>query len=295
VTTSSNKISAPPKLRRRSIQLAITLAWVVDVSLLAGAYSWIFFAGRSIHTIESFLFHLRYLRGRPRWIGIFPGQQNSYDDATLLRISMIIAAVTLLFMLFSLVVGRSRFRTLRMWLLFTAIVGAWLGLLVGWPEIYWLGQQRRVRPAVRFANEVVEELKHSWPTDDGTSPSIGQFHAYPIGNPRTLLLLSQNEFPGTSLRIASVERSLGGPIRFELGGDELGAWLEWRPDNRRPASFVSGLNTMFVLERSASLAPHWFLVRYKRSANLPPPAPADSPRERARRSVVYHATLLCPT
>jgi hypothetical protein len=93
-------------------------------------------------------------------------------------------------------------------------------------------------------------------------PGVGPFLAYPKGDPTTVLPLRQITFPDTALRFAAIERTRDGAIRFELAGDEAGAWLERRAVDRPPGPFKSGLDMNYNVSRTARLAPHWFLVRY---------------------------------
>ena len=88
---------------------------------------------------------------------------------------MVIAGFTLVVGVISLFVGESRFRSLRMWLVFTALVAGWIGLMSGWPEIYWNGQQRRVRPVLAEAESMLRELNVDWPTEDGERRGWGRF------------------------------------------------------------------------------------------------------------------------
>jgi hypothetical protein len=184
-------------------------------------------------------------------------------DATAVTVGAAIAAVTLLVMFGSLFAGTPRFRTTRFWLVFTAITCGWLGLLVGWPNLYWLGQQVRVRSELASIATLAQELNQNWPVEDGEYPNLGMYLAYPKGAPRTMLLLGDATFPNSSLSVSAIERTADGAIRFELSGNERGAWLEWRADDTPPESFVGGLESNYQVARHERLAPQWFLVRYR--------------------------------
>jgi hypothetical protein len=246
--------------RRGIAYYAVIVAWVVNPALLIAAVAWVFFSGTSVQTIEqvehdlgivrpSIAFETREFVRRSTSIGI-------------VELAGMIAEGTTIIMLASLFFGSARFRTTRMWLLFTAIGCGWLGLIVAWPEIYWRGQQIRVKAVIQAAEIVAKDLHANWPRDDGEIPDLGTFQAYPVGDPTALMPLRRSAFPGTSQQYTLVERPADGAVRFKLGGSEVGAWLEWRPDGSIPTSFVGGLGTNYVIARYARLAPHWFLVRY---------------------------------
>ncbi len=173
-----------------------------------------------------------------------------------------VAACAWVAMFGSLFAGRSRFRTTRMWLVFTAVTCGWLGLYVGWPTIYWFGQQQRMKAVVPAAEAMVAALQVGWPGVDSTLPDIGPFLAYPIGAPTALLPLSEAMFPNSGLRFSAVERTGDRVIRFELAGAEAGAWLEWRGDGSDPEAFVGGLDSKYAVAQAAKLRPNgfWFAI-----------------------------------
>jgi hypothetical protein len=251
--------------------------------------AWIFFDGNSVRTIE----HIERDLGIRRPSIAFDMRDYARRDmsVTVAEVGAAIAAGTLIVMLTSLFVGSQRFRTTRMWLVFTAIGCGWLGLVVAWPEIYWRGQQLRIKADISAAEIVVRNLLTNWPRHDGQLPDIGAFLAYPKSVTAALMPLGAPTFPGTSLRFSLVERSVDDAIRFELAGSELGAWLEWRPDGSVPTAFVGGLATNYYVMRYKWLAPHWFLVRYHRGLRDPQSVPTKSASERTRGRTAAGAPL----
>jgi len=215
-------------------------------------------------------------------------------SVTIAEVAAVIAAVTFVVMLVSLFVGGKRYRTTRMWLVFTAISCGWLGFTMTGPEIYWYGQQRRVRAHIPAAEILLKRLQADWPKADGEIAGLGPFQAYPVNRPTALVPLRMMNLIGTSQQFTLVERSATGVIRIELGGNELGAWLEWRPDDSPPETFAGGLGTQYNMRRYARLAPHWFLVRYQRSSNSLRHVPIDPGNERARGGVAIHNITPCP-
>jgi hypothetical protein len=253
-----------PNGRIRTIHAAFSCAWILNFLLLAAAFVWIVSDGRSLRTLRSLegwlsvpeSFSLPDVRGR--------GSVTTASQAA--GIGLVLALCSGLAMFTSLFAGVSRFRTTRWWLLFMGAVCAWLGLFTTWPEIYWYGQQLRVQRKLETAANVVQILSADWPANDGEIAGVGMFLAYPKTSPTTLLMLGAGE-TGRSIQFSAIERSEDGTIRLELAGSESGAWLEWRPDDRPPQSFVSGLATTYALGKFERLAPQWFLVRYHASTH----------------------------
>jgi hypothetical protein len=237
------------------------VAWAINLGLLLAAFGWIYSFGESRETIELI------------WRAVMPGDSVSataiLDPSRLgMGVAVGLAAIAVVLcscaaMLASLFFGQGRFRTTRTWLIFTAIVCGWLGLVVSWPTIYWFGQQRRVEAVLPAAQALVESLRGHWPKFESELPQLGPFLAYPISAPAALLPLRNVTFPNTALRFSAVERSGDDAMRFELAGPETGAWLEWRGRGSEPGSFVGGLDTKYELTKVARLSPGWFLVRYR--------------------------------
>jgi hypothetical protein len=242
----------------------LPLTWFVNATLLVGAVSWLYFDGRSLPTAEWLASNAPF---RSADGGGHIVSSTKVGSVTLVAaMCSAMAVMTLLMMLGGLFVGGRRFRSTRMWLAFVAVAAGWLGLVAAWPEIYWRGQQRRVVKELASVETMARYLDENWPREDGELPGIGPYLAYPKGAPTIVMPLRWITFPDTSLRFSAVERSANGTIRFELAGDETGAWLECREDNGDPSSFVGGLETKYELRRQQQVAPRWFLVRYESSA-----------------------------
>lgn len=245
---------------RRFVSYLVWLAWIVNAALLVSAFAWIYSSGASHDIVE----RLRYRLGVADLHSTLVVRDASRlgKGATIGTVGVVLAVVTFAAIAGSLFIGGRRFQTVRMWLVLTALVGGWLGLIVGWPSVYWRGQQARAEVVIPGAEKLAQELNANWPHDDGELPGVGAFQAYPFGEPTMLMTLGGAKFPGTSTAISSIERPKDGILRFELAGGDDGAWLEWRRDDSEPTSFKGGLETNYELTRSARLAPQWFLVRY---------------------------------
>jgi hypothetical protein len=174
------------------------------------------------------------------------------------------ALVSAAFIVASLFLGAPRHRSIRSWLALMALLAAWLLVLMTWPEIAWAGQRWRVSRSLDEFEAIAAPLRDHWPTDDGVSDALGAYSAYPIGHPQMLQIIAAPQEPKLSIRVTAVERSPEGALRFELGGGETGAWLEWHPEGSRPASFAGALmfNAQYTLTRSTALGGNWHLTRY---------------------------------
>lgn len=246
---------------RRLLSIVVGVSWAINVGLLLTAAGWIYFFGESRETIA--------LMKRAVWSGDATSGSAILDPSRLgigVAVGLVCIAVALvacLAMLASLFVGCGRFRTTRMWLVFTAVVCGWLGLVVSWQSVYWFGQQQRMKAVLPAAEGLVGTLRSRWPTVDSDLPELGPFLAYPLSGPTALLPLRSATFPTTETRYSAVERTGDVAMRFELSGGEHGAWLEWRGDGSEPTAFAGGLDTSYVVAKAARLSADWFLVRYQ--------------------------------
>jgi hypothetical protein len=262
-----------PNWRVRAVRAVYFCAWTLNFALLVATFVWIVHDGRSQRIIQSL----------ERWLGLGESLSSTGPIYTTIPVAvqgvglgLAVAACSLAVMFFSLIVGASHFRTTRWWLLFVGAVCGWLGLFTTWPEIYWRGQQHRIHASLDSAADILQIVTTNWPASDGEIAGVGAFLAYPTEAPTTLLMLGEGVSPQAAIHFSAIERTADGTIRFELAGRETGAWLEWRPDELPPGSFVGGLQTNYTIERSTQLTPHWYLVRYRASAANLKQAESDS-------------------
>jgi hypothetical protein len=246
---------------RRVADFLVSMSWAINTVLLAAAFGWIFFFGEARESIELMVRAMLPAWSTSKTVILDPSRLGIGVSVGLVAIAFVLC--TSVAMLASLFLGRGRLRTTRTWLIFTAIACGWLGLMVSWPAVYWSGQQRRVAAVLPAAGALVESLHDHWPKMDSYLPELGPFLAYPISTPSALLPLRSATFPKTDISFSAVERTGDGAMRFELSGDETGAWLEWRGNGTQPQSCVGGLDTKYSLTKVARLAPEWFLVRYR--------------------------------
>lgn len=190
----------------------------------------------------------------------------------MLRTLIVCAVISLAGILIGLFRGARAHRTLRSWFALTAIIAAWLCIIVDWRDLGWFAQQQRLRFQVQSFNTIASSLAANWPQDDGHRSDLGAFMAYPIGQPTMLMVIAptigRNVTP-----IISVEKTNDGAMHFELGGNEAGVWLERHPGNQQPRSFTGGLQTDYRMTKSVPLTGGWFLCRYDAAAAQPDRSP----------------------
>lgn len=169
-----------------------------------------------------------------------------------------VGLASLLGMLYVILLGPSPSRGARSWLILLTVCSVWLALAVGWTDLAWWGKQRRVAKQLAPFEHAAKLLNDRWPGQDGEIAGLGPFTAYPIGQPTTLLMLSDTSGP----KFSAVNRDPSGVLRFALSGADRGDWLEWHPASSLPVSFTGGLGDRHELLRSAALTGGWRLVRY---------------------------------
>lgn len=198
---------------------------------------------------------LRFYMGDWWWLRLRNGA------LMMLVVSTGLAAVA---MLFQFVLGSPVNRTLRSAMSLVAILALWLAIGTHWEDIVWQGKQYRLSRILNEFEAATEPLRERWPQDDGELEGLGPYMAYPVGRPRTLVMLTlpqMKRFPGS---FAAVEGQAGGPYRFQLVDREEGDWLEWHPEGSQPASFSGGLGELYRLLKSHRLQDGWYLARYDR-------------------------------
>lgn len=177
----------------------------------------------------------------------------------LLWLLLVVGVVSTIGIFVALFVGGVKHRGMRSWLAFTFLIAGWLTILVAGQELAWQGQRLRLCGDLAGFDAIARSLRDDWPKADGTRAGLGQFMAYPQGQPRMLMMLTSETDPP----IAAVERWDDGSFGFELRGDDTGAWLVWHPENSQPRGFVGGLEAEYKLGRASKLGRGWYLVRYR--------------------------------
>lgn len=252
----------PPPPRTTAIaSSALTLLWCANVVALIGATAWIFVDPRVAQHLAAEEHKLTAPFQGPN-AGVVDPVDPTSPRAFAITIIACIVLASLVALGAALFFGPPERRRVRSWLGLTTLVALWLGLAVGWRDLSWAGTRWRLDRQLAAFQPLADELAADWPTDDGALPGLGQFSAYPVGRPRMLMLIAADP-AATHAPIAAVERSDAGALRFQLAGQETGAWLEWHPAGSTPASFTGGLDDPHDLAKSAPLSEHWFATRYR--------------------------------
>lgn len=236
-------------------------AWLLGVATWAAGVAWISSDGASQQAIGQALALIGVGDGNAAAMVRNPARLPVTVYALLAGGAAIFAALTTI--IAALAVGPPRSRGVRRWLGLVTLACLWLGLAVGWRDLHWHGQQRRVGRQLEAVADVAAQLRADWPTTDGEIEAWGPYLAYPKGVPSTLLLLSYANIPRADFSIASIERTAADGVAFEIAGSDAGAWLCWRPDGSPPESFVGGLQTRYRVERSTQIAADWFVARFR--------------------------------
>jgi hypothetical protein len=175
---------------------------------------------------------------------------------------LVVAALTLAALALGLFLGSRKHRSLRAWLVVTTLAALWLAFFPSWGEFAWAGQRWRLARQIPQFERIAAPLRQQWPRQDARIDHLGHFTVYPHAEATTLLVIEGDAPPGRA-KVAAVEHSDAGALRFKLAGNETGAWLEWHPPGSAPASFSGGLDTRYTLDRAGSLHDGWFLTRYR--------------------------------
>jgi hypothetical protein len=239
---------------------ALRTYWLVNVAVIGAIAAWVFSDGRFTEAVYS-------ARANAQSLARLEIPTASREREIVVRVRaldclIVLAVFSTLGITAGLFVGARAHRRLRSWLAFTVLVAIWLTVWQTWPELSWQGQAFRLRRQLGDFQNIAGQLRNDWPARDDGRSYLGPFMAYPISDPSVLLMLTQPELPTSDLSFATIQRSASGALRFQLTGNEAGAWLEWHPAGELPSSFVSGLEEQRRLRRFAKLADSWFLVRY---------------------------------
>jgi hypothetical protein len=228
---------------------------------LADIAAWAYHDAGFVHTASSLKTAIARF-GKQGINYLFPPPNQGALGYGALVFLLLIGVISVITIAIALFIGPASHRRIRSWLGLMALIAGWLTLWTNWPEIAWLGQQRRLHAELAEFESIAFTHRSNWPTQDGEHPVLGPFMAYPVGRPTILLLLTPPESPRSGIKIAAIELHPNGGLCFQLAAAETGAWLEWHPPGKSPQSFTGGLLTEYRLERSTQIAPEWFLVRY---------------------------------
>jgi hypothetical protein len=256
--------------------------WIVNMAALAAITCWILRDGRFADAAVRLAGQLRSLLH-----GATAANPTGTVGTRLLMLKLMVGAGigSMFGMLLGLFVGPAAHRQIRTWLAFTAIIVLWLTLFVTWRELAWHAQVWRLSNQPGKFQSVAESLRSNWPKSDGERAELGPFLAYPRDDVRMLMLLGKPASTEGGLPYTAVERATDSTLRFELAGNEEGAWLELHPPGSVPSTFVGGLATQYRLVRAAALGNGWYVTRYQ-AAGI-----AGQPLDRVPAKAAAESTL----
>ncbi len=153
-------------------------------------------------------------------------------------------------------------RTLRNLFVLTTMIGLSMALFTNWKRISWEGRRHRMSARIESLQIVSDSLQKDWPTSDMNHDLLGPIMAYPQWNPSTLILLTPKPVD-SRFRIAAIDRSNKGVMRFELSSGHEKIWLEHRSDIKLDDDFTNGIDQKLTRQYYISLSPIWYLVRYQ--------------------------------
>jgi hypothetical protein len=253
-------------------QGVVRTCWIVNGLLLVATLIWILRDGQFGQGLAAFQTHIGAFGSGKSPLVVVPPLMWSRVDA--LWVILIGGSVSMALIIAGLAIGSGIHRGTRAWLTLMLLVAGWLTLITAWPEISWRGQVWRVRGSVSQFAELTEKLTTAWPESDGQITELGGFMAYPIGKPRTLMLLTTPKVPGSQINISTVERGDDDAFHYQLAGNDEGAWVVFDKQHESPQPFFSGLEGEYLPQKFATLAPGWFIVQYHYAPILP-----DTPME----------------
>ena len=167
------------------------------------------------------------------------------------------------------VVGEKTGRSICAMLLLTTIVAGWLGLFTAYGTIERIGEYVRLKRDLHKFKNAAGKLLKRWPTENGSLPEAGQYLAFPLKHPDTILI------QGVVARGCPFRETIGffvnntpnGGLRFSLYGKDEQDWVEYHPDGQGPQSFVLSARDMELrLERVVKLEKYWYWTRYSEDA-----------------------------
>ncbi|QEG35338.1 hypothetical protein [Bythopirellula goksoeyrii] len=236
---------------------AVWAYWIFNLALLVGLIIWVGLDGRFSQAAR--LLALVDPKGASNLdITQLPHTHYLSSRIQLLHLTIIAGFVSAGCIVIALFFGAHSNRRLRSWFAVMVALAAWLTFYETWPDLAWRAQALRVAPSLPAMEKVAQSLLKNWPNQDGVLPDVGPFNAYPIGKPRTLMMLKRSN----PLHVSSIERGTENDLYFQLTGNNEGATLARLPQETEPLAYYSGLEGRYEPFRFQALGQNWFLVEF---------------------------------
>jgi hypothetical protein len=245
------------------------LLWSMALLLSLAMTNWMLWDGRFYTAIPEWI-------GNSSWIPLsdFAIKSSNIRPPTTLRLQLfnglllatlaVIASIGL-----HLIKGPASTRNIRSILGLTAIIAYWLFLGRECESIVELGRSTRLSMQVSAIEHFAQEVDANWKelcepnSTCSTDLKLSNLLAYPVSNPRMCMFAGSFRLPQSTIEISSIERTEGESIRFQLGGEHLGYWIEKRWDGRWPQTFRSGLEYSMTPIKISQIKDTLYLVRYR--------------------------------
>lgn len=267
-TSDSKKESV--SVRSRIWAFGFSVCWLSGFSTLVFMWFWVFLDSQFQQTLAWLLEDVSpkvYKGYRP---SIVIAEADVASRLTWMKAAIAASVIGSSGMLFGLLFGTRRFRSIAAWLGCILLVSGWVALFLSWQDVAWHGKRFRLSNDLATLEPIASQLREDWPLVDGTVPDIGYCSAYPYGEARVLLLLNPGQNEESKIVFQAVERSQQGGLRFQLVGLEHSDWLEWHPPGERPKSFQGGLEDEYTLMRTSPISNGWYLSRYQMPNSITP-------------------------
>ncbi|MFN7730494.1 MAG: hypothetical protein ACK5OB_01230, partial [Pirellula sp.] len=167
--------------------------------------------------------------------------------------------------------GAAKWRSVRVLLVWMAMVAVWFGTFARRHDIAWWGVWCRARVQLASLETFAVVSERHWSdlfpdpfgresttkldliydrSAEGVASLLQQLGPNNVYTNRdtTIVMFGRGAVPGTHFEIPSIERTEGKAMRLELSGSDSGYWLERRWDAELPHSFSGGLNAEYVLQ-----------------------------------------------
>lgn len=261
----SQPTDVTPSVWRRFVRSLLSkgvvrTAWLLNVAVLVATVVWLLRDGKFAEGAAAFNKHVSAIVGPGSPLTVVPPLLWPRIDG--IWIVLVVGFLSVVLIISGLVAGSEGHRGIRAWLAAMILLAAWLTLFTQWPSIVWQGQAMRIRWSVAEFDALGQKLLADWPQNDGEIDNLGPFMAYPIGKPRTLMLVKTPLVPGTPFSLATIERGEVNDLYFQLAGNDEGVWVVRNPGDKEPKSFFSGLDGEYIPVRFKPLRDGWFMVNY---------------------------------
>lgn len=151
--------------------------------------------------------------------------------------------------------------TIRRMMLTVSVLCAWLSLWASYGRLYEWAAMRRMRSALPRFELAADFLSQHWPTEDGSVPEVGAYHA-PDRCPNVLLVPKPGRYSIREDFGYQINRSDNGAIRFRLL-DSPHRQIEFHPEGSKPTSHSCPLSgNAMTIDEAIRLKNHWYFVRY---------------------------------